>query len=153
MKHFCLHRALQNTKNEGRSVPEWHNVCQFGIWIVRQNSRRFSGVHKLHLLWTQKFSASKIKTKTFSCEHKICRLDSSRFSFFTFTRFCVHQRDLYFLYSVFGFSKYWILFNIWYSVISETRIIFGIHIWSYLKKKKACCAGCRRRPFPMKLHQ
>ena len=24
---------------------------------------------------------------------------------------------------------------------------------SILYKKKACCQGCRRRPFPMKLHQ
>ena len=42
-----------------------------------------------------KNSESQIKTQTFFCEHKISLLAFTRFSFFTFIRFCVHQRNLY----------------------------------------------------------
>ena len=67
-------------------------------------SRGFSAEHKM-LMKPEKrlnpypvntiFSESQIETKTFPCEHKICLLASTRFFFLTFTRFCVHQGNLY----------------------------------------------------------
>ena len=68
----------------------------------------------------------------------------SQFEFLNFVTFKIFVLGLTFSF------EFWVLVNL---RTKDLFVTFKLFLDSINFSKQACCAGCRRRPFPMQLHQ